>query len=81
MVAVDSPDGFLDPLVKFEQSSVLRISRLVQGVVPRDPSVILVVLIQSQYACPKRNRMTNRGKFLPDKNGSILEILVIPDYL
>lgn len=44
MVLVDRSDGLLDALIPSQQSDVCLICGLVQGVVSRDPGVILVVL-------------------------------------
>ena len=44
MILIDGSDGLLHPLVECQQAYVLDIRRLVQGVIPSYPGVVLVVL-------------------------------------
>jgi hypothetical protein len=44
VVRVDSPYSLFDPLVEGQQARVLLVCRLIERVIARDPSVVLVVL-------------------------------------
>ena len=50
---IHRPDRLLDPIVKRVEAVVLPIGGLVDGVVPRDPSVVFVVLRQSVSRRPR----------------------------
>jgi hypothetical protein len=63
VVRVDRSDGLFDSDVKVDQTGVLLVCWLIQGVVTGDPGVVLVVL----------------GEVFPDLDGSVLEVLVYPD--
>ncbi len=45
MVLVDSSNSFLNPFIERQQGNVGLVCRLVEGVVPRYPGIVLVMLI------------------------------------
>lgn len=63
MIRVDSADGTVDAIIKFDHTGVRGISWFVEGVVPCDPCVVTIVFCE----------------LLPEPNNSILEIFVKPE--
>jgi hypothetical protein len=64
VIRVNGSDSLFDPNVKVEQPCVLLVRRFVQRIVTGDPGVVLVV----------------RSEVFPDLDGSVLEVLVYPDW-
>lgn len=61
MVRINLPDGSLDALIKRKQSDMSLVSRLVQGVVPRNPAIALVMLvISTSVGSPPARRTSAR---------------------
>lgn len=44
VIAINSTNGIIDPVVEFDNSCLARIRGFVEGIVPRNPFVIFVVL-------------------------------------
>lgn len=63
MVWVNGTDGGVDAVVEADEACVGVICGLVQWVVPCDPFVVLVM----------------SSEFLPEPNGAVLEVFVVPD--
>jgi hypothetical protein len=63
MMRVNSADGVVDAIIELDHTCVRGISGFVEGVVPRDPRVVAIVL----------------GEFLPEPNNPVLEIFVKPE--
>lgn len=62
VVGIDLTNGLVDAMVEVDKTSVVGISRLIQGVVTSDPSVVFVML----------------GEFLPEPDDTVLVIFVEP---
>lgn len=63
MIGINVPDCWYNPVIECQETTPFGISRLVHGVVARNPGVALV----------------SPGNMLPEINGSILEVFVIPE--
>jgi hypothetical protein len=64
VIWVGGPDDLVDVVVERNEAGVLGVGGLVEGVVARDPLVVLVVLCE----------------LAPEPEDTVLEILVVPDW-